>query len=146
MTASLPDPGKPLTIGFFLVPKFSMMAFSSAIEPLRSANRMSDHKLYDWKLITKKGEPVTASSNISLVPDTAMAGANQLPIVIVCAGIDVHLYRDKEVFSWLRRLAHFFVQQQEWQRAETFAKRLVTAFPEDQEPKDLLSEIQARKN
>lgn len=29
----------PQKIGFHLVPLFSMMAFASAIEPLRSANR-----------------------------------------------------------------------------------------------------------
>ncbi|MFP3480561.1 GlxA family transcriptional regulator, partial [Burkholderia sp. SIMBA_057] len=37
-------------IGFFLVPNFSMMALSSATEPLRAANRMSGKPLYSWHL------------------------------------------------------------------------------------------------
>jgi transcriptional regulator GlxA family with amidase domain len=36
----------PEEIGFLLVPRFSMMAFTAAVEPLRSANRMSGRELY----------------------------------------------------------------------------------------------------
>ena len=56
-------PEIPEPIGFFLVPKFSMIAFTSAIEPLRSANRMSDRNLYSWRLFSKDGGPVAASSD-----------------------------------------------------------------------------------
>ncbi len=99
-TAETPEP-----IGFFLVPKFSMIAFTSAIEPLRSANRMSERNLYSWRLFSKDGGPVAASSGIALMPDAAISATERLPTIIVCGGNDIHLYRDKEVFSWLRRLA-----------------------------------------
>ena len=36
----------PTRIGFLLIRNFSMMAFTSAVEPLRSANRMSGRTLY----------------------------------------------------------------------------------------------------
>src|SRR3546814_860116 len=35
------------TFGFLLLPQFSMLAFSSAVEPLRAANRLSGKTLYD---------------------------------------------------------------------------------------------------
>ena len=38
-----------------------MMAFTSAVEPLRSANRMSGRELYRWEVYTIDGGPVTAS-------------------------------------------------------------------------------------
>ncbi len=95
----------PELIGFFLAPRFSMMAFTSAIEPLRSANRMSGRNLYGWRLISKDGAPVEASNGIAMMPDSAIAAADYLPTLIVCGGIDVHLVRDKETFSWLRRQA-----------------------------------------
>jgi transcriptional regulator GlxA family with amidase domain len=101
--AALPEIPEP--IGFFLVPKFSMIAFASAIEPLRSANRMSERNLYSWRLFSKDGGPVAASSGIALMPDAAISEAERLPTMIVCGGNDIHLYREKEVYSWLRRLA-----------------------------------------
>lgn len=98
-------PEHPEPIGFLLVPKFSMMAFAAAVEPLRAANRMSGHALYSWHLLTKDGAPVAASNGIVLSPESSIAEARHLTTMFVCAGLDVHLYRDKEVFSWLRRLA-----------------------------------------
>src|SRR3546814_15101422 len=41
----------PQTFGFLLLPQFSMLAFSSAVEPLRAANRLSGKALYDWRKI-----------------------------------------------------------------------------------------------
>ena len=99
------NPEFPDPIGFFLVPKYSMIAFTSAIEPLRSANRMSGSTLYSWRLFSKDGGPVAASNGVSLLPDAAISRSDGFPTMIVCAGNDVQLYRDKEVFSWLRRLA-----------------------------------------
>ncbi len=95
----------PEPVGFLLVPKFSLMAFTSALEPLRSANRMSGRNLYSWRVYSHDGGPVAASSGISMMPDAAISHLAHCPVMIVCAGLDVHLYREKEVFSWLRRLA-----------------------------------------
>ncbi|HHV69717.1 MAG TPA: GlxA family transcriptional regulator, partial [Ochrobactrum intermedium] len=38
------------SIVFFLVPNFSMIAFATAIEPLRIANRMLGYDAYRWRL------------------------------------------------------------------------------------------------
>ena len=38
--------------GFVLVPTFSMLAFVSAVEPLRVANRLSGRPLYGWHVIS----------------------------------------------------------------------------------------------
>jgi len=42
----------PQPVTLFLLPKFSMMGFASAIEPLRSANRMSGRALYSWHILS----------------------------------------------------------------------------------------------
>ena len=49
----------PETVGFLLLPQFSMMAFFAAVEPLRIANRISGRPLFEWRLISVDGEPVT---------------------------------------------------------------------------------------
>ena len=94
----------PQRIAFFVVPHFAMMGFTSAIEPLRSANRMSGRQLYSWHILSKDGAPVPASNGIAVLPEASIADAPRFSAVVVCAGIDAHLYTDKAVFSWLRRL------------------------------------------
>ena len=99
----------PETIGFFLVPKFSMIAFISAIEPLRMANRLSGEALYRWVLISKDGGSVTASNGIRVEPHVAMDSVNEggdglsVPSIAVVSGIEAERYKDRDVFTWLRR-------------------------------------------
>ena len=101
-----PSSKLPQQIGFLLVPSFSMIAFASAVEPLRLANRTSGKALYSWLLLSRDGGPVTASNGIILHPDASMesAEARHLQMLIVCSGIGGHLYEDRAVFSWLRRV------------------------------------------
>src|SRR5690349_23044580 len=63
------DPGGPSAVDFLLVPKFSMMAFAAAVEPLRVANRLADRALYRWRILTADGQPVEASNGMSLIAD-----------------------------------------------------------------------------
>jgi transcriptional regulator GlxA family with amidase domain len=46
----------PQKIAFLLVPNFSMIAFTSAVEPLRLANRASGQDLYSWHLFSPDGQ------------------------------------------------------------------------------------------
>ena len=94
----------PQQIGFLLLPNFSMIAFASAVEALRLANRTSGRALYAWTLVTRDGEPVTASNGIVFHADASTENAPAVEMLMVCSGIGGHLYNDKTVFSWLRRL------------------------------------------
>ena len=108
----------PQIFGFLLVPKFAMMAFTSAVEPLRAANLLSGKELYDWRVITRDGRPLPSSNRIRLLPDASIetvaetlnpenrgGPAGRLASVVVCGGMDGQLYQDQAVFAWLRRLA-----------------------------------------
>ena len=97
---------RPLELLFLVVPDFSMMAFTSSIEPLRAANRLSGRKLYAWTTLTSDGQPVSASNGILLVPDMAMGDVNSVPAaVVLCSGLRVERIDDPKLFAWLRRLA-----------------------------------------
>ena len=61
------------TVGFFLCPSFTLLPFTSALEPLRGANRHAGRTLYRWRLITEDGEPVVASNGIAVKPDASIA-------------------------------------------------------------------------
>ncbi len=69
MSLSLSEPGKPLEIGFLVVDGFSMMCFANAVEPLRAANITLGERLFQRRIITPDGRPVSSSSNFSLLAD-----------------------------------------------------------------------------
>ena len=106
----IPPNSYPIQVGFLLVPQFSMMAFGSAIEPLRSANRMSGCDLYRWRLYSVDGEPVEASNGIVFTPDAAIADVPRCPTVIVVAGLEAQNFNDRRALSWLRQLARHGAQ------------------------------------
>src|SRR3546814_2561976 len=80
-----------------------MMAFTSAVEPLRSANRMSGRTLYEWRIISPDGQPVAASNGIEVVPHKAMSEIERERILVVVTGIDVQR-RSEEHTSELQSL------------------------------------------
>ncbi len=104
MSDSKADP-KPEHFGFFLVPNYSMIAFSSAIEPLRMANRDADRELYRWSLYTIDGLPEKASNGLEITPDGKIDDAADLSILFVCGGADIAEAWSKPLQQSLRRIA-----------------------------------------
>ncbi|MCH8001410.1 MAG: GlxA family transcriptional regulator, partial [Proteobacteria bacterium] len=95
----------PQRIGLMLIPSFSMIAFTAAVETLRLANRTSDRQLYRWSLFSVDGRPVRASNGIELHPEGDLQKAGDLDTIVVCSGTDVQRFNEKAAFSWLRRMA-----------------------------------------
>jgi transcriptional regulator GlxA family with amidase domain len=97
------------TFGFLMVPDFSMIAFTSAIEPLRLANRCSGKTLYGWRIFSPDGGPVTASNGVSIAADGAYGDVGPMPAVVVCAGVDVQRFDHRDLIAKLRTLAFYGV-------------------------------------
>ena len=95
----------PQRMGYFLVPQFSMMALSSATEPLRAANRVAGKPLYSWHLISADGQPVSSSSGFAMQAECALSSALEFNHLFVVASIGVHEYKNAQVFDILRRYA-----------------------------------------
>lgn len=99
----------PRTFGFFLVPGFAMLAFTSAVEPLRAANLLSGRELYRWLAISGDGRPVRASNGLQVVAEASLASLNgaagRLDDIVVCSGLDARRFDDKTALAWLRRAA-----------------------------------------
>lgn len=99
------------TIVFFLVPEFTMIAFTSAIEALRSANRMLGYEAYAWRLASEDGEPVIASNGVQVTVKTTIAeerrriGTPQRPsLFLVCGGVNVETHTTKAATGLAREL------------------------------------------
>lgn len=91
----------PQTIGFLIAPQFSMLAFVSAVEPLRVANRLAGRELYRWSVISRDGKSVTASNGMSLLADRGIEGKQDFSWVVVCAGFEPERAFDRATRKWL---------------------------------------------
>ena len=89
-------------VGFLLVNNFSMLAFSSAIEPLRSANRMSDRNLFEWIIASENGESVIASNGVAVAANGDLEDLASCRMVFACGGLDVQKHATKDVINALR--------------------------------------------
>jgi transcriptional regulator GlxA family with amidase domain len=94
-------------VGFFLLPGFAMMGFSAAVEPLRSANRLSGKNLFKWSLLSEDGDPVCASNGIEITTHYSITQPSaEFDLVIICAGFfDHELGNSRVLLDWLRKLA-----------------------------------------
>lgn len=64
-----------------------MMSLSSAIEPLRAANRLLGRKLYSWQLLSTDAASVRASNGIEVNVNGAISQQVDTDILFVCAGL-----------------------------------------------------------
>ena len=94
--------------GFLLVPEYSMMAFTAAVDQIRMANRLSGKNLYEWVVMTEDGAAVCASNHLS-VPSVAMRESREpeaaLDAVFVCGGTNIENKASKPITAWLREQA-----------------------------------------
>lgn len=96
---------KTYRFGFLLVPNFTLIGFSSAIEPLRMANMVSPKKCYEWITITRDGQPMPASNGIRIMPDCSIDDAPELDALFVCGPNPVPATRDQTLIAWLRKIS-----------------------------------------
>ena len=95
----------PQPFALILVPEFTMMPVTSAIEPLRLANRMSEKALYRWTMHSVDGQPVAASNNILTMVNGDLETVPPHATIIVCGGLNVQHHSDKRLIRWLRKTA-----------------------------------------
>lgn len=91
----------PRDIGFLLLPRFPMMGFLSAVEPLRVANRFKPDS-YRWRLLSLDGGAVTASNGMSLNVDGALTDPGTESLIFVVAGFEPMAHYDASLAGWLR--------------------------------------------
>ena len=80
------NPGLPRTYAFVLVPGFTLLAFSSAVEPLRIANQLSQQPLYRWRVLSETGAQVASSSGIAVAVDGPLEPLAKDTKLFICAG------------------------------------------------------------
>ncbi|MCC1480478.1 GlxA family transcriptional regulator [Roseibaca sp. Y0-43] len=95
----------PAHVAFLLLDRFTLIAFSSAIEPLRLANRVAGRTLYTWQLVSEHGGSVKCSNGTEIAGTTKMDDLPNDALIVVCGGVDVQRATSAGVLSWLRKRA-----------------------------------------
>jgi AraC family carnitine catabolism transcriptional activator len=94
----------PRDIAFVLIPRFSMIALFSALEPLRVANRFAGD-IFSWRFVSMDGGPVAASNGIPVSVTASVDAIGRPDVAIACASYDQEAGMTRPVFNELRRLA-----------------------------------------
>lgn len=94
---------------FFLVPEFTMIAFASAVEVLRLANRGLGYNAYTWRLSSENGEPVSASGSVQVSVQTSaederklLNGAERPSVFFICGGENIAAHTTKTMTALAR--------------------------------------------
>ncbi|MTE01262.1 helix-turn-helix domain-containing protein [Paracoccus sp. YIM 132242] len=98
----------PRRFTFLLLDRFTMLPFAATLDALRLANKMSGHRLYDWRLVGTGGDFATCSNGSRMALDAGLDGEVTVArdeAVIVCGGDDITAQASRPVLAWLRRQA-----------------------------------------
>ena len=99
------DSPRPTHVGFLLLPDFALLAYATAVEPLRAANRLSGRDLYRWSHVAIDGVAARASNGVAIKADCGIGDELRFDYLIVCAGGNPAAFQHAQAFAWLRQLA-----------------------------------------
>ena len=95
---------EPTRLDFVILPEFPLYGLVPAIEALRLANQNSGARLYDLRLLSVDGQPVTSGGGVTLPVQAAIGEVLSSPLVFVCAGNHPLAHVSRPLLNWLRRL------------------------------------------
>ena len=95
----------PRRFVFVLMENFTLLSFSSALDALRIANRMSGKTLYEWTFIGENEEVVSCSAGTQFKLDNSLIELHRDDTVLLCGGTSIQEATTKKLINWLRREA-----------------------------------------
>ena len=95
----------PRRFVFVLMENFTLLSFSSALDALRIANRMSGKMLYEWTFIGENEGVVSCSAGTQFKLDNSLIELHRDDTVLLCGGTSIQEATTKKLIGWLRREA-----------------------------------------
>ncbi len=80
-----------------------MIPFSCVVDSMRTANRLSGDKLFEWDYFAPNNDPVVSSSGI-IVPTRPLSEAKNLETLVVCASNSAQHFDDSKTIKLLKSL------------------------------------------
>ncbi|MFT3689322.1 GlxA family transcriptional regulator [Paenirhodobacter sp.] len=106
----VPEGAAQVVVTFVLVPRFTLLAFTSALEPFRVANQLAGRALFRWNICTQDGKPVESSSGVPVTPDAPLPAEAEPGCVLICGGVTPETTMRPALGSWIRT---------QWRRGRT---------------------------
>lgn len=99
----------PRDFSFVLIPGFSLLALSSAIDVLRAANVDVGTDIYRWRLLAHRAGPIDSSSGLQLPCESfetcAVDGFDKRSVIAIVGGDGSHNFHDEALSQWLRQFS-----------------------------------------
>ena len=92
-------------IGVLPLEGFAILSYAALVEPIRAANLLAGHTLYDLINIGVSDAPIASSGAASVTPQARVGDHLALDYLFVVAGGDPTTYNNRAVINWLARLA-----------------------------------------
>lgn len=93
--------------GFLLLPQFTLLAFSAAIDPLRIANQLAQKQLYGWLVLSEDGKLVSSSSGIDVGVHASLNELDRNTYLFACSGNNGIKVASETVLSQIRHHVRF---------------------------------------
>jgi transcriptional regulator GlxA family with amidase domain len=88
-----------------LVPGFSNLTLAGIMEPLRAANRMAGHRVYDIVLASLDGRPARSSSGLEIAVQQRLAEVQAPELLLIVSSFEADAFCKPEALRQLRRIA-----------------------------------------
>ena len=106
-TYPVKDPHGTRWFGFLLLPQFTLLAFSAAVDPLRIANQLAQKPLYGWVVLSEDGTAVSSSSGIDIGVHAGLDVLEPDTYLFVCSGNNGIKVASESVLARIRRHVRF---------------------------------------
>ena len=101
------DPKQTRWFGYLLLPQFTLLAFSAALDPLRIANQLAQKPLYGWVVYSQDGAAVSSSTGIDVGVHADLDDLKPDTYLFVCSGNDGANAASDSVLGQVRRHVRF---------------------------------------
>lgn len=101
------DPQDTRWYGFLLLPEFTLLAFSAALDPLRIANQLAQKPLYGWLVFSQDGGAVSSSSGIDVGVHASLNELKPDTCLFACSGNNGTNVTSKSALGHIRRHVRF---------------------------------------
>ncbi|MFE3838407.1 GlxA family transcriptional regulator [Pseudogemmobacter sonorensis] len=92
----------PVTVTFVLMPQFTLLAFTAALEPFRVANQLAGQELFRWHVHAEAGGAVTSSTGVPVQTDGPLPVEPAPGYVLACGGVRPERNVTPALANWLR--------------------------------------------
>ena len=80
------------------------LSFAAAVDPMRAANRHSNHKVFDWQFATPQNHEISLTSGLK-IPSAPLNRFGPCDLLLIVASFDIAAQSSPLLHASLRRLA-----------------------------------------